>query len=154
MTRSKWIFLDAGMFIGALLSGDLRHAEALPIVDAARQGDFAACTSVGVLSEVYAALTWVGAQPQHLPAIAAKAVRLLVQAPSKIIVLSTDQTARLKMLEMASKYQLTARRIHDARHAATALVVGVSQVESLSTRWHSGYGATFCYFVAQHDRLW
>jgi predicted nucleic acid-binding protein len=52
---AKWIFYDAGLFIGALLSGDPRHAEARPIVEAARRGELAACTSVGVLSEVYIA---------------------------------------------------------------------------------------------------
>ena len=57
------VFLDAGVFIGALCSGDSRHAEAREIVEAARRGELNACTSVGVLSEVYAALTWVGAQP-------------------------------------------------------------------------------------------
>ena len=32
------------------------------------------------------------------------------------------------MLELVQKYHLTARRVHDARHAATALVSGVSSV--------------------------
>lgn len=32
------------------------------------------------------------------------------------------------MLELAEKYGLTARRIHDARHAATALTSDVTQV--------------------------
>jgi len=32
------------------------------------------------------------------------------------------------MLELAEKNCLTARRIHDARHAATALIAGVSRV--------------------------
>jgi predicted nucleic acid-binding protein len=48
-------FLDAGIFIGAILLGDPRHPEAYPLVEAARRGDFRSCTSVGVLSEVYAA---------------------------------------------------------------------------------------------------
>jgi predicted nucleic acid-binding protein len=38
------VFLDAGIFIGALLSGDSRHAEARPIVEAARRGEILACT--------------------------------------------------------------------------------------------------------------
>lgn len=61
------VFLDAGIFIGALCSGDPRHDEARKIVEAARRGELAACTSVGVLSEVYAALTWTGAQPPQTP---------------------------------------------------------------------------------------
>ena len=32
------------------------------------------------------------------------------------------------MLELSGKYRLTARRIHDARHAATALTNGITQV--------------------------
>jgi len=32
------------------------------------------------------------------------------------------------MLELAARHGLTARRIHDARHAATALVCGVCRV--------------------------
>ena len=32
------------------------------------------------------------------------------------------------MLELAERHRLTARRIHDARHAATALVAGVGRV--------------------------
>ncbi len=32
------------------------------------------------------------------------------------------------MLDLAERYRLTARRIHDARHAATALLIGVRRV--------------------------
>ncbi len=71
MTTAERVFLDAGLFIGALLRDDPRHAEARGIVEAARHGELAACTSVGVLAEVYAALTWVGAQPPHPPEVAA-----------------------------------------------------------------------------------
>jgi predicted nucleic acid-binding protein len=78
------MFLDAGIFIGALLSGDSRHSEARPIVEAARRGEILACTSVDTLAEVYAALTWVGAQPPQTPQIAANAVRLLVANLSAI----------------------------------------------------------------------
>jgi predicted nucleic acid-binding protein len=97
-------------------------------VEAARRGFLAACTSVGVLSEVYAALTWSGAQPPQTPEIASHAVRLLVEEPSQIAVLPTNLAASIKMLEIAANHRLTARRIHDARHAATALVAGVNQV--------------------------
>jgi predicted nucleic acid-binding protein len=128
MSVADLVFLDAGIFIGALLSGDPRHAEARPIVEAARRGEFAACTSVSVLAEVYGALTWVGAQPPQTPQIAGNAVRLLVVNPSAIRVLETTLDAGLKMLELATNHNLTARRVHDARHAATALVAGVRQV--------------------------
>ena len=37
-TLSNYILFDAGMFIGALLGGDVRHAEARPLVEAARMG--------------------------------------------------------------------------------------------------------------------
>lgn len=122
------VFLDAGIFLGALLSGDPRHFEARQIVEAARRGEFAACTSVGVLSEVYAALTWIGTQPPQTPAVASNAIRLLLEEPSTIGVLETSLEAGLKMLELAANHNLTARRIHDARHAATVLVSGVTQV--------------------------
>ena len=39
------VFLDAGVFIGALCSGDSRHAEARVIVEAARRGELNACTN-------------------------------------------------------------------------------------------------------------
>ncbi len=52
------IFLDAGLFIGALLKGDTRPDEAKPIVEEVRAGHLLAATTVRVLSEVYAALTW------------------------------------------------------------------------------------------------
>jgi predicted nucleic acid-binding protein len=63
--RNDLILLDAGLFIAALLNGDSRHAEARPLVEAARTGDLASCTTMGILSEVYAALTWINAQPQQ-----------------------------------------------------------------------------------------
>lgn len=56
------------------------------------------------------------------------AVRMLVEKPSQIVVLETNLSASMKMLEIAAKRKLTARRIHDARHAATAIVAGVNQV--------------------------
>jgi predicted nucleic acid-binding protein len=83
---------------------------------------------VGVLAEVYAALTWVGAQPPHSPEVAASAVRLLAASPSHLLMLETGLAAGLRMLDLAERYRLTARRIHDARHAATALLAGVWHV--------------------------
>lgn len=128
MNPGEPAFLDAGLFIGALLAGDPRHAEARGIVEAARRGELAACTSVGVLAEVYAALTWVGTLPPHQPDEAAAAVRALTAAPSRLRVLHTSPPAGERMLELAERHRLTARRIHDARHAATALIAGVRQV--------------------------
>jgi len=128
ITPSNLVLLDAGVLIGALLLGDARHAEARPLVEAARAGTLAAYTTVGILSEVYAALTWVGAQPVHSPREAAQAVRLLVEPPSGLIVLPDNLAAALVMLELVTRHHLTARRVHDARHAATALVAGVNIV--------------------------
>ncbi|MCP4402857.1 MAG: type II toxin-antitoxin system VapC family toxin [bacterium] len=125
---SDSIFFDAGVFIGALLRGDSRHTEARPLVEAARTGNVRACTTSGVLSEVYAALTWAGAKPPHQPHEAAHAIRLLVEPPSALQVLFDSLEAGLKMLVLAEHHQLTSRRIHDARHAAIAIVSGVQQV--------------------------
>jgi predicted nucleic acid-binding protein len=122
------VLLDAGVFIGALLREDARHEEARRIVDAAREGRLRGCLSVGILSEVYAALTWVGAQPPHSPEEAAQAARAIIEPPSGIRVLSDGLEAGLKTLELAAQCHLTARRTHDARHAATALTAGVHQV--------------------------
>lgn len=124
----KPVLLDAGMLIGALLAGDSRYVEARPLVEAARRGTFKACTTVSILSEVYAALTWVGAQPIHSPAEAAQAVRLLIEPPSALSVLSDNLDAALLMLNLVAQHHLTARRVHDARHAATALVARVEAV--------------------------
>lgn len=114
--------------IGGLLSGDSRHAEAYPLVEAARTGQIRACTTTGILSEVYAALTWQQALPRHSPEQAAQSIRELIEPPSAIRVLPDGYAAALLMADLAAKHNLTARRIHDARHAATALVNGVSTV--------------------------
>jgi predicted nucleic acid-binding protein len=102
-TEDEYVLLDAGVFIGALLSGDQRHAEVRPLVEAARRGDMPACTTTGILSEVYAALTWQQAQPPHDPEQAAEAVRLLVEPPSMIRVLPDSREAALRMLELSAK---------------------------------------------------
>ena len=127
------ILLDAGVFIGALLKGDPRHAEALPLVEATRQGTLQACTTTGILSEVYGALTWAKAEPRHDPIQAAEAVRLLVESPSALVVLPEGLEVGLRMLELAARHRLTGRRIHDARHAAAALVAGVTAVHTYDT---------------------
>jgi predicted nucleic acid-binding protein len=122
------VLYDAGVFIGALLTGDPRHAEARALVDRARRGEIAACTTPSILSEVYGALTWEGAQPPHHPDEAAEAVRLLVEAPSAIHVLDVGLEAALLALDLAAAHGLRARRVHDARHAAAALTAGVRGV--------------------------
>jgi predicted nucleic acid-binding protein len=122
------ILLDAGLFIGALLKNDPRHGEALPVVDAARSGRFPGVTTVGILSEVYAALTWEGAKPPQEPEMAAQAVLAIIAKPSQIRVLGETSDVLPRMLELAKELKLHARRIHDARHAATALVQGVGRV--------------------------
>lgn len=127
-TESESALFDAGMFIGALLIGDPRHTEARPLVEAARRGELSACTTTGILSEVYAALTWQQALPPHSPEQAAQAVRLLVESPSKIRVLPDGAKEASRMLELAELHQLRARRVHDARHAAAALIAGVTSV--------------------------
>ena len=122
------VLLDSGMLIGALLKGDSRHIEARVLVQQARAGEIHAATTVGILCEVYAALTWEGATPRHTPAVAADAVMAIIQAPSKIHVLPETESVLSLMFEIAKKNRLHARRIHDARHAATALVHGVVEV--------------------------
>jgi predicted nucleic acid-binding protein len=122
------VLIDAGVFIGALLKGDPRHAEARPLVEQARRGEFASCTTASILSEVYGALTWEKAEPRHDPTEAARAVRLLVEPPSAIAVLSEGLSVALKALELTATHGLTARRVHDARHAAAALEAGVMSV--------------------------
>jgi hypothetical protein len=37
-TEDEYVFFDAGVFIGALLIGDSRHAEARPLVGATMRG--------------------------------------------------------------------------------------------------------------------
>lgn len=106
-TDEEYVLFDAGVLIGALLTGDPRHAEA-------RRGDILGCTTMGILSEVYAALTWQQAQPTHDPAQAAEAVRLLVERPSMIRILTDERDVTLRMLELSAKNQLRARRLHDA----------------------------------------
>ena len=133
ISRSKTtqrVLLDAGIFIGALLRGDPRHQEARLLVEQARRGAIEACTTAGILSEVYAALTWEKAQPRHSPAHAANAVRLLVEPPSAIDVLEENLNVILRALELAANHNLTARRVHDARHAAAALSAGVQEVHT------------------------
>ena len=127
-STEEYVLFDAGVFIGALLARDSRHAEARPLVEAARRGDVPACTTTGILSEVYAALTWQQAQPPHDPEQAAEAVRLLVEPPSMIRILPDSPEVALRMLELAAKHQLRARRVHDARHAAAAISAGVTSV--------------------------
>lgn len=53
---------------------------------------------------------------------------MLVMEPSNIRILDTGSAAALKMLDLAKRYALTGRRVHDARHAATALQAGVHGV--------------------------
>lgn len=122
------VLFDAGIFIGALLSGDPRHTEVRPLVESARRGEMPACTTPSILSEVYGALTWEQAQPRHDPQEAAQAIRLLVELPSAIQVLDEGYDVAVLALELASAHDLRARRIHDARHAAAALIAGVHSV--------------------------
>ena len=124
----KPVLLDAGVFIGALLKKDPRHTEARPLVERVRQGELAACTTASILSEVYGALTWERAEPRHEPVEAAAAVRLLVEYPSAILVIGEGLEVAYKTLELAVKYGLTARRVHDARHAAAGLIAGILSV--------------------------
>ena len=127
-TTSSRVLLDAGVLIGALLKGDPRHQEARPLVERARRAEILACTTASILSEVYEALTWKDAEPPHAPDQAAYAVRLLIEPPSAIKGLEENQDVILLALELAAEHGLSARRVHDARHAAAALTAGVKKV--------------------------
>lgn len=128
MNPNEENFLDAGIFIGGLMRSDARFAEANPIVEAALNGDFLSCTTVGVLSEVYAGLTWINANPPLSPEETLIAIEQLILPPSPIRVLADGLEAALLHVRIASRLHLTARRIRDARHAATALQNGVTRV--------------------------
>jgi predicted nucleic acid-binding protein len=127
-TDGEWTLFDAGLFIGALLAGDSRHKEARPLIESARRGETLACTTPGILSEVYAALTWQQARPPHAPEQAAQAVALLIEPPSAIRLLEENNDVALLALKLAAVYRLRARRVHDARHAAAAITSNVSLV--------------------------
>jgi predicted nucleic acid-binding protein len=147
MNQNEYILFDAGIFIGSLLNGDPRHLESRPLVESARNGNISVCTTTGILSEVYGALTWIKAQPTHSPKEAGLAVRLLVEPPSQIKVLSDGLEATLKMLELAEKNSLTARRIHDARHAATAIQSGITKIYTYDIddwKIYRQYGLLIC----------
>jgi predicted nucleic acid-binding protein len=133
-TEDEYVLFDAGVFIGALLTGDPRHAEARPLVEAARRGDMLVCTTTGILSEVYAALTWQQAQPPHDPQQTAEAVRLLVEPPSMIRILPDSQDVALRMLELASSHHLRARRVHDARHDDAVINAGIRSVYTYDSK--------------------
>lgn len=122
-------FFDAGMFIGALLKGDARHGEALTLLESARRGDLRASTSTGILCEVYAGLTHVEATPRHTPREAAAAIRRVLERPSEIRILAEKGfETTYQMLSLLEANELRARKVHDARHAATALGAGVRSV--------------------------
>ncbi|HUT32579.1 MAG TPA: type II toxin-antitoxin system VapC family toxin [Planctomycetota bacterium] len=122
------VFLDAGLLIAALCEGDERHEEARPLVEAAREGALAASTTAGVLSEVYAVLTWEKTQSRLAPAEAASVLNLLINPPSAIEVLACGCETARKALTLGAAHGLTARRAHDARHAAAALLHGIRGV--------------------------
>lgn len=96
MNKNMVIFFDAGIFIGALLKQDARHQEARILIESARRGELKACTSVGIISEVYAALTWIHAQPQHSPKEAANALRICFEPPSSIQILQEQENTEIK----------------------------------------------------------
>jgi predicted nucleic acid-binding protein len=133
MKLNDYVLFDAGLFIGALFRDDPRYAESRPLVESGRNGDLPVCTTTGILSEIYAALTWTGAPFPCSPEDAATAVRLLIEPPSHIKLIHEASGAALKMLELAEKHSLKARRIHDARHAAAAIMKGISKVYTYDT---------------------
>lgn len=52
--------------------------------------------------------------------------------------LPDSQDVAIRMLELAASHQLRARRVHDARHAAAAIVAGVTSVFTYDTEdWKS-----------------
>ena len=118
----------AGVFIGALLLDDPRSAEAFDLVEKARRGEILGCTSVSVLSEVYGALTWSGATVPLSATDACAAVKQLIEQPSLICVVGDDLQTAILSLELAEQHNQTGRRVHDARHAATAIIHGVTDV--------------------------
>lgn len=68
-------------------------------------------------------------------------MRLLVEPPSLIRILSDGQDVTLRMLELAASHQLRARRVHDARLAAAAIVAGVKSVFTYDAEdWESFEG--------------
>ncbi|MBM4030728.1 MAG: type II toxin-antitoxin system VapC family toxin [Planctomycetes bacterium] len=122
------VFFDAGLFIAALCERDERHEEARPLVEAARGGTLPACTTASVLSEVYAVLTWERTEWRLDPADAAGVVDLLIHPRSAIEVLACGHETARRAMRLAAAHGLTARRIHDARHAAAALLHGLQSV--------------------------
>ena len=108
--------------------GDVRHDEARTLVERARRGELVSCTTASILSEVYGALTWEKAEPRHDPLEAASAVRSTGRIAVCYRSLERRSDCHPRALELAAMHRLTARRVHDARHAAAALSAGVAFV--------------------------
>ena len=66
--------------------------------------------------------------------------------PDEIQILPDGLSAALKTMELASLHNLTARRIHDARHAAAALAAGVTTVYTYDVEdWKLFAGDGLCH---------
>jgi hypothetical protein len=90
------------------------------VVERARQGILPAYTTRGILSGVDGALIGEKTTPRHAPAKAAEAVRLLVEPPSAIGVLTDEIAMTLRTIALAAQHALTARRINDGQYATAA----------------------------------
>lgn len=120
------MLFDAGVFIGALLTGDSRHAEARPLVEAARRGEMLACTTTGILSEVYAALTWQQAQPPHDPEQATEAARPLSSHFGRTLKKVAKAASRREAAFVQEPFRSLARRQAQGRvRVEPARVAGV-----------------------------
>lgn len=61
-------------------------------------------------------------------------MRALVTPKSGVRVLECRLDVLLEALELSARHRLTARRTHDARHAAAALVHGIRSVYTLDVQ--------------------
>ena len=119
--------IDADVLWRAFDSDAPQHSEALSLLERVRDAQEPIAVTEGILGEIYAQLTHPkrsrAADPQQVTA----EIEKLLNWPN-LLVLQPDEGATRLAFALAAREELRGQEIHDARHAAAAISVGLTRV--------------------------
>ena len=124
------VFLDSNIFIYAEAREEDQYQEARSLRDRALEGEFDACISPQVLSELFSSVTHQGRKgPEQplSPSKAAERVRRYYESEDITLICPGPQTIGL-MLSLLKVHPVSGARIHDLRIAATMIENGVTRI--------------------------
>ncbi|MFC2171797.1 type II toxin-antitoxin system VapC family toxin [Acidobacteriota bacterium] len=120
------ILIDTNVIVYSLDADDHRNGICSERLEECRIGKMEGGVTGGILAELAASLTWTG----RTNPLSARQCRTVIEnlMESNLLLFEESRNSLKLFLSLVSSHRLSGQQVHDAHHAAVALVSGCDEV--------------------------